>query len=531
MFELSSSVRRPAFVCVLILSLVSCLPAQSNAAQDARAVAADGHQPLLSEKTNAAAHRLLENGLKTNALTGDDLKPWHMKIDFQVIEPGVPKPVSGSIEEWYVGPHQWRRVYHGGTPNLNGAEWSVSKFEHYQTKPGAGGFSYYALNLRTARPVVDPMYQAANIHPDYDLVVQRVNTAGVALNCVSVPDPKRYAEETNPDWPFATMCFDSETRLRLTVAGDTSVQFDDLQSFQGRTVARDVKVIQRGNLIAAMKVTFLEALENATPELVQPAKNAVSQPYIIEPGFPAPEPVYQVGAHVPLRPDGTFYQGTAPVPVLIHKDGTVKVQVDQMGPGSIFMLSGWRELKDALMNAVGQWKYKPYIVDGQPIEVGVTVMYPLDGKPFVPAYERLKPASVHTAPEDYASAYDPKRDPQKDLAMAQAAATRAHKRILIEVGGDWCVWCKYLDKFLADHADVREQLTANYVVMKVNMSPQNENSAFLSQFPKISAYPYFVVLDADGKILTAKKSGDLEECCKTYNSGKMKEFLTSWKSQ
>jgi len=60
-----------------------------------------------------------------------------------------------------------------------------------------------------------------------------VNTAGVALNCVSVPDPKRYAEETNPDWLFATMCFDPDMHLRLTVAGDTSVQFEDLQPFQG----------------------------------------------------------------------------------------------------------------------------------------------------------------------------------------------------------------------------------------------------------------------------------------------------------
>jgi hypothetical protein len=78
-----------------------------------------------------------------------------------VIEPRIPKPVSGTVEEWYVGPKKWRRVYTGGTPDLNGTEWRVSKFEHYQTKPGDSGFSYYALNLRVTRPVVDPMYQAA----------------------------------------------------------------------------------------------------------------------------------------------------------------------------------------------------------------------------------------------------------------------------------------------------------------------------------------------------------------------------------
>lgn len=93
------------------------------------------------------------------------------------------------------------------------------------------------------------------------------------------------------------------------------------------------------------------------------------------------------------------------------------------------------------------------------------------------------------------------------------------------------MWCSYLDKFFEDHADLREQRDANYVVLKVNMSPQNENSAFLSRFPKIPAYPYLFVLDSEGKMLAAKKSGDLEECCKTYNITKMRGFLADWKAQ
>ena len=509
------------FVCFV------CAIAPASFAQDKKE-AVDEHQPAVSAKINGLAHRVLEAGLKTNALTGDDLKPFHMKIDFQVLEPRIPKPVSGTVEESYVGPHQWRRVYQGGTPDLNGTEWSVSKFEHYQTKPGEGGFSYYALNLRIARPVVDPMYQAANIHSDYDLEVRRVSTAGIDLNCVSVPDAKRYAEETNPDWLFATMCFDAQARLRLTVAGDTAVQFDDLQPFQGRTVARDVKVIQKGNLIAAMKVTVLENLDNASPALVQPAKNAVAQPYIIEPGFKAPEPVYQVGAHIPLRPDGSMYQGTAGVPVLVRKDGTVKVRADEMGPGSISMLLGWRDLKDALANAVGQWKYKPYIIDGQPVEVGLTVMYPLDGKPFVPAYERPKPAAVYTAPDDYTTAYDPKRDPQKDLALAEAAAAQGNKRILMEVGGDWCIWCKRLDQFFADNGDVRAARDANFVLLKVNMSPQNENYGFLHAYPEIPGYPFIFVLDANGKLLGTANTSGLENGSTGYDAGRVKKFLASW---
>jgi hypothetical protein len=46
------------------------------------------------------------------------------------------------------------------------------------------------------------------------------------------------------------------------------------------------------------------------------------------------------------------------------------------------------------VNTVGKWKYKPYLVDGVPVEAAYTVRYRVDGKPFVPSYER-KDLSIH----------------------------------------------------------------------------------------------------------------------------------------
>jgi hypothetical protein len=77
------------------------------------------------------------------------------------------------------------------------------------------------------------------------------------------------------------------------------------------------------------------------------------------------------------------YRGVFNVPILIRKDGTVKIL-----PGANI---NPQELKDALQSAVGKWKYKPYLVDGQPIEVQYSVAYNIDGKPFVPSYQRPKP--------------------------------------------------------------------------------------------------------------------------------------------
>ena len=330
------------------------------------------------------AHRVMMAGVKENALAGADLKPWHMKVTFEVIQPGGKKPVSGAMEEWHLSRDQWARTFKSSEQRLTGSEWSVSETKQLESKPSKVGFDHRLLVLRVARPVIDPLYQTANIQPDYEMDVKRVNTAGAVLNCVSVVDSQRYADQANPDWLFPAMCFDTDYHLRLTRTPDTTVQFEDLQPFAGRTVARAVKVMLNGALIAEMKVTLLESLAAASVEMVKPAKDAIREPYTIEPGHPKPVSVYEVGASVPLRPDGFPFRGSFPIPIIIHKDGTVKARNEDT--------SSWTQpLKDALVSAIDKWKYKPYLVDGQPVEVVWTAVYIIDGKPFVPSYKRTEP--------------------------------------------------------------------------------------------------------------------------------------------
>jgi hypothetical protein len=286
-----------------------------------------------------------------------------------------------------------------------------------------------------------------------------------------------------------------------------------------------VRVIVDGKLTTEMKVSLLEPLAEADAERVKPDKDALSEPYTIEPGFPMPESVYEAAASLPIAPSGFPYQGVIGVPILILKDGSVKIEKG-MGNPAVRV-----ELRDAVELAVNKWKYKPYMVDGQPVEVAITASYVLNGKPFVPSYERPKPPLVTTSPEDFSSAYDPKRDPFKDLAMAEAQAKPANKRILIDVGGDWCIWCKTLDKFFADHADLRQQRDASFVLMKVNMSAINENYAFLSQYPKIPGYPWLFVLDSDGKLLKSEDTNELENGADGYAAKPIKDFLSKWKAE
>ncbi len=125
------------------------------------------------------------------------------------------------------------------------------------------------------------------------------------------------------------------------------------------------------------------------------------------------------------------------------------------------------------------------------------------------------------------ASFDPQRDPADDLDTAKVEAQRAGKRIVLDVGGEWCSWCHRLDAAIEDDGEIRRFRDAHYVWVKVNFSPENENAAFLSKYPEIKGYPHLFVLDADGALVHSQFTGELEKG-KGYDRGKLLAFLRDW---
>src|SRR5262249_33784656 len=123
--------------------------------------------------------------------------------------------------------------------------------------------------------------------------------------------------------------------------------------------------------------------------------------------------------------------------------------------------------------------------------------------------------------------FDPKRDPAKDLDAALQIGHAANRRVVLEVGGDWCSWCHTLDRFFEANPDLKRFRDANYVWVKVNWSPDNTNAAFLRRYPEIPGYPHFFVLDGNGKLASSQRSSELE-AGKDYSPAAMRAFLVKW---
>ena len=127
------------------------------------------------------------------------------------------------------------------------------------------------------------------------------------------------------------------------------------------------------------------------------------------------------------------------------------------------------------------------------------------------------------------SKFDPARDAEKDVATALTLAKSQGKRVIVDVGGEWCVWCHILDDFFAarGNADIRALRDERYVWLKVNFSQENQNEALLSRWPKVAGYPHLFVLDADGRLLHSQDTGDFERG-RDYDREKIIAFIGRW---
>jgi len=123
--------------------------------------------------------------------------------------------------------------------------------------------------------------------------------------------------------------------------------------------------------------------------------------------------------------------------------------------------------------------------------------------------------------------FDPKRNAAADVGAAVSLASRTGKRVIVDVGGEWCSWCHIMDAFFASHPDLAALRERHYVWVKVNFSKDNLNTALLSRWPKIAGYPHLFVLDGRGELVHSQDTSPLESG-KGYNADAVRAFLTRY---
>ena len=137
--------------------------------------------------------------------------------------------------------------------------------------------------------------------------------------------------------------------------------------------------------------------------------------------------------------------------------------------------------------------------------------------------------SLQSFASDTTKLYNPAADAKKDVAAAIVKAKKEGKNVMLQIGGNWCIWCYRYNGFVKADTALNRITNENFVVYHLNYSPENKNLDYLKTlgFPQRFGFPVFVILDDKGLRLHTQDSALLEKG-KGYDAEKVKTFLQSW---
>jgi len=125
--------------------------------------------------------------------------------------------------------------------------------------------------------------------------------------------------------------------------------------------------------------------------------------------------------------------------------------------------------------------------------------------------------------------YRPEADAEAEIQSAVQQAAAEGKHVFLQIGGNWCIWCRRFHQFIHDDTDISQCIANNYVVVKVNYSKENKNEKILAKlgFPQRFGFPVFVILDAKGNRIHTQNSAYLE-ADGGYDKDKVLNFFKLW---
>jgi TonB family protein len=317
-----------------------------------------------SGKTPKDPQNLMELAAKTNGLNGLNARPWDLKVSFKALGEEGYLLDQGTYEEIWISPIKFKRT-------LIGATHTLSDFGTAQGTLRSGGEfkASAALNdIHLAR--MNPLPADLFVKLSEARGEQR-NVGGVDCHCVDLfQHPSPGITDAKPGYSY---CFDANNiLLQATMAAWDNTQYvlKNSRQFQGRWIPGDIEIWNKGVLVLNAHLENIETLKKKdTVEFPLPtdavflSKTIIGTPETFKYGVI----IRKVAPIYPQSARESGIEGTVVLQGVISKEGRIiRLQV----------VSGPQILQQAAIDAVKQWEYQPWMLNGAPIEVETTLRVP-----------------------------------------------------------------------------------------------------------------------------------------------------------
>ena len=299
----------------------------------------------------------LHRAASSSSLDDISLKPWHLKLSFQLFDSKGHPTEQGTIEEWWKSPALHKTVY--TSPSYTSTE--------IQTQDGlfrskGSSSAPYLLDL-VLQQIVHPMPEEkdiTNAKPN----MRKETISKLPMDCIMLSQEIKRVPYS-PLGLFPTYCFDHDAdTLRISYDfGSQMTVLNRIGSFQQHHVAIDQTISVNDVTVVTGHINVLQGITLQEADFVPSAdlEKAGLDPLKVSSGVigglavSQPKPVYPESARV------GHVSGTVMLGAIIGRDGRVHSLKLLTTPDP--------DLAIAAIAAVRQWRYKPYLFQGEPTEV------------------------------------------------------------------------------------------------------------------------------------------------------------------
>jgi len=103
--------------------------------------------------------------------------------------------------------------------------------------------------------------------------------------------------------------------------------------------------------------------------------------------------------------------------------------------------------------------------------------------------------------------YNETEDAAAKIAELIKKAKKENKNIMIQTGGNWCIWCLRFNNYVQTTPELKKLVDDNYLYYHLNYSPKNKNEKIFEQYMVYSEKLKKYIVDADILINKAIDSG------------------------
>jgi len=302
--------------------------------------------PIAAVAEQHADPEQLKAAVAANSLTGEGKQPFHIKINFTMLDMTGKEGESGTVEEWWAAPGVERIVV--ASPSLN------------YTIPGDGATA--DVSVGREKYFVEKLLEQA-VHPIPDIaqapfpfnIVNRT-FGNIQLSCYASRD--------------ATIginyCVDPKSNILRGEfeSNGFAVSRNSLGIYQATNVAMDISISLQGKEAISGKVVALQSFNPATSTLVLSKAPSPSVPTV---GAKVTQGkiTYRTQPVFPFMAKAAHVGGTVVLLGRITKQGNVADLLPLASPSPM--------LTNAAMDAVKQWTYQPYLLNGEPTEIETVI--------------------------------------------------------------------------------------------------------------------------------------------------------------